>query len=362
MCEPVLTCLSVVKSSNGDTRPCCSKVKGVTYPLCDKHYKRRFIPDQLVCKQIDTSSFCHEIIKTGKNSGKFCSRTSFQNNICWHHLQNYLGKCYFPNCNETSFYRSGLCSYHTIEQSQSSCPCGKHSQQLLENKKYNYCHYHQNIDCDCLNNWINSNLKVNIDLPNDILVLIFDYGDCYSYSMINCLSKYFRDYQFTQQLVSKYCLTSNLAEFDSPFKIEYECSFYYNQLFYLLIDTYNLRKNEVIDLRIFPEDRKLKFYTRHLQNNDINLVHVFKAHYCIIMNKNKDNFIDLLKKLYNVYLSNLSQIIDHQIEILLEFLKNISHQFSFFIKVNFPSTHSFQLYNNFHQYLIRLLNNNWGYS
>lgn len=345
-------CLSNVKNKLGVVTPCCQPVKGVCYPLCHRHFKRRFVPDNLEDNQINSPLFCRQIIKTGKNSNKFCTRNSYRNSICWYHLQKYLGKCYYPDCSETSFYQTGMCSQHTIESFKSPCPCKKHSQDFL---KHHYCQYHGDSTCDCLLTWKNSNLKKSIYLPNEILVLIFDYGDCYFYAGIRCLNKYFRDFQFTKQIVSKYCLTEHLNKLDSSFKIVYECSDYYHQLFHLLINTYNLSKSDIIKLKVYPEENELKFYVRHPQNGDTTLVHIFRTHFCVLTTADKTNFINTLRNLYNIYLSNLSTIINNKLYKLLRLLENISHHFNFFIQGNFYSKREYLLYLDLQNYLLRLL-------
>ena len=65
--EKEIPCLATVKYKDGTINPCCYPVKGTAYPLCSRHYKRRFKPSQLLCKQIDSPNFCRQIIKTGKS-------------------------------------------------------------------------------------------------------------------------------------------------------------------------------------------------------------------------------------------------------------------------------------------------------
>jgi len=356
--DKTITCLATVKLKDGTICPCSSKIKGNSYPLCSRHFKRRFKPSQLLCKQIDSSNFCRQIIKTGKNNGLYCTKNIFRDEICLTHLERYLGKCYFPECRNTSFYNSGLCSYHAHEQKKSSCPCGKHTLSS-DNKKYYFCYQHQQRGCDCLQKWESHNYyPSDIYFPTEVLLSIFDFGDCYFYSTIKCLSKYYTNYQYQSQLVSKYCFTYNLLEFNSGFKIENECFLYSRKLFDLLIDTYNLGSLENIDIEIYPESNKLKFVSRHSEDDSINLIHVFRAHYCIILNKNKNRFIDILNKLYNVYLSNLSIITSSSVYQKKQFrylLEKISRRFNFFIETNFISKEKYNHYNELNNYLLRIV-------
>ena len=212
MSENSSICLSIVQKKDGTINPCCLPSKGNTYSLCSRHYKRRFIPGQLLCKQIHSSNFCHQIIKTGKNHGLYCSKNVFRDRICLSHLEKYLGKCYFPECQNISFYHSGLCSYHANEKKKPSCPCGKHT--VHWSKKYYYCYQHQRIPCDCLHQWEKSNYYPSgVYLPPEILLLIFDFGDCYFYSTMRCLSRFYNEYQHQPNLVSKYCFTNKLLKF-----------------------------------------------------------------------------------------------------------------------------------------------------
>lgn len=357
--EKEIPCLATVKYKDGTINPCCYPVKGTAYPLCSRHYKRRFKPSQLLCKQIDSPNFCRQIIKTGKNNGLYCSKNVFRDGICLTHLKRYLGKCYFPECENTSFYHSGLCSYHTNEHIKSGCPCGKHSLGSDSNKYY-YCYQHRETQCHCLHKWEHNNHQCDIYLPPEILVLIFDFEDCYFYSTIKCLSKYYNHYQYQSQLVSKYCFTNNLCEFESIFKIEQECYLYFNKLFGLLIDTYNLSFYENIDIEIYPESNKLKFISRHPEDDNIKIIHVFRAHHCIILKAHRHAFIDILNDLYNIYLSNLLIITRSSIKQKKEFqslLQRISQRFNFFIETNFMSKKKYHHYHNLHNYLLRILNN-----
>lgn len=358
-----ITCLATVKQKDGTIYPCSSNIKGNTYPLCCKHFKRRFKPSQLLCKQIGSSNFCRQIIKTGKNNGLYCSKNVFRDEICVTHLERYLGKCYFPECKNTSFYYSGLCSYHAYEQKKSSCPCGRHPLNS-DNKNYYYCYQHKETRCDCLYNWENQNYyPSDIYFPTEVLLSIFDFGDCYFYSTIKCLSKYYNNYQYQSQLVSKYCFTKNLLQFDSRFKVKNECFYYSKRLFSLLINTYNLSSLENIDIEIYPDLNKLKFVSRHPEDTSISIVHIFRAHHCIILSKNKTEFIDILNSFYNIYLSNLLIIMrspNYLKKKLLFSLKSISQRFNFFIETNFTSKDKYIHYNNLNNYLLRLLDNDFN--
>ena len=357
----IYECLSTIRHQDGTLEPCCKQVKGQTYPLCKRHFKRRFNPNNLLFKQLGSSHFCHQLIKTGKNKGMYCSKHSFRNKLCLPHLEEHLGKCYFPGCTHTSFYKSGLCSYHTIENPQSPCPCCKHVHDKLDNQYY-FCQQHQEIECDCLPRWRSPTLKNNIYLPSDILLSIFDYGDCYLYSNIKCLNKYFNKYDYRQQLISKYCCSNNFLDLDSSFKIEQACNNYYFQLFELLTDTYNFNYDDVVNIDVYPDSTTLKFRITQHGNTDFYLIHTFVCKYCLIMSKNKNTFINILRQLFNVYLSNLSMIIAQRMNFLLEILQNISRKFNFFVGNNFLSEQSFRQYRLLNDYLIRFMDNNLNHT
>ena len=71
----ITECLSTIRHQDGTLEPCCKQVKGQTYPLCERHFKRRFNPNNLLFKQSGSSYFCHQLIKSGKNGKwylKYC--------------------------------------------------------------------------------------------------------------------------------------------------------------------------------------------------------------------------------------------------------------------------------------------------
>ena len=95
----------------------------------------------------------------------------------------------------------------------------------------------------------------------------------------------------------------------------------------------------------------------------INIVHIFRAHHCIILNKNKTRFTDILNSFYNIYLSNLLIIMrspNYLKKKLLFSLKSISQRFNFFIETNFTSKDKYIHYNNLNNYLLRLLDNDFN--
>ena len=351
-------CLSTIKTKDEGVIPCCRLVKGNVYQLCKGHYKRRFNPAKLQFKQVNNPHFCHQLLVSGNNRGMYCSKRSFRNQMCYTHLSSILKKCYYPECSNEAFFRTGMCSYHS--RNNCPCPCDRHiSYQNIDHKNY-YCQTHQEIDCDCLKDWTQQHVISNyIYLPNEILEYIFDFGDCYLYSNIKALNKYYSQHSFATEIISKYCFTSNMIILRSPVQIEDRLNYFYMEIFKLLIDTYYIDISNLLNIKVIPTENILEFTVSSPDAPTVVLKYIYKSRYCLITKQNKDIFQKNLNSLYNIYLSNLEQLLllknSPEGTNIYIFLENISHKFCFFIEENFSSKKLFHQYYQIHMYLIGVL-------
>lgn len=204
-----MNCLSyITKKSDNLCIPCEKTCCRSDYPFCKNHIKRRFTVEQF--NQLDFKDqklICSEILVTGKNIGKCCSKIAFRSNICFSHLQNSLTKCYAENCNELSFYKNGLCKEHCLLNNH-ICPCPKHSL-IFNNFDYNfknnkipyYCPDHGKEFCRCLSEYVNKYPFSGVILPDDIIEYIFRLSAPKCIFNLRCLNKYYKSFNYHSMMI-----------------------------------------------------------------------------------------------------------------------------------------------------------------
>ncbi len=288
-----MNCLSyITKKSDNLCVPCDKTCCRVDYPFCKNHIKRRFTFEQFEKLDLkDQEIICSEILVSGKNTGKLCSKIAFRGNICFNHLRNSLTRCYAKNCNELSFYKNGLCREHCLLNNH-VCPCSKHSSifndfdyNFKNNKIPYYCPEHGSQSCNCLVEYVNKYSFSGIILPDDLIEYIFRLSDPKCIFNLRCLNKYYKSLNYSIMINDNInIIGDNIEKKDIEFKN------------YQLVN-FSDEENNV--LNIFPK-----------LNNNSNFILPFSQLSCIIKLIYKTICCELLASQFKNNQNYFNEIID----------------------------------------------------
>lgn len=347
-------CLASINYDDNINKICCRKCKNNKYPFCKMHYNKRFKTEEYNILELEQKqNLCSIELKTGKNQGKICSSKSIKNNICYSHLKLELGICYDSTCNNIAFYKNGYCSFHL---KNNCCPCFKHSvdKETILSDKF-YCLIHKDTDCDCLIK-LKKN-KINFNIPLELIEYIFSYLDVGNYSLIKTLNTYFK-YKPVEQLLSKNYLQKDLYlfnTFNDSVLLEKEINIKIQNIFDLILEKIGINTN---DTNII----KINYHTNNDNNNSIVIVYHFREintisrkrlfikNY-ILLQKDIPIFIDNLKSIYYLYLSNYALILTNKI--FIDYLNRFYLHYDFYIANNFENKIEGQNLLDLHIYLSR---------
>lgn len=247
------TCIVNINHKDGTISRCCRPIKSKEYPFCKIHFSKRLTSEQ-INKDLNqfSDSICQEILVSGKNKDKCCSKNIFRHQFCFGHLQKKLSTCYNPGCDYLSFYPNGLCSYHCGIESEngpvSICPCPKHNYTLKKCNNLYFCQTHYNQDCQCLEQYFSKKLFNDVILPDEIIELIFTFVYPNDFPVLKCLNKT------------------------------------YNKLNYLDIISQNLEKQIVKNIYVFFLQEMIDIKNNHVTNNQEQVLSIVNLH-----NNNNDN-------------------------------------------------------------------------
>lgn len=371
-----LPCMSYVTKSDKSQVPCDKNICYLAYPFCKFHLKRRFSLDQF--NQLENKNLiCSEMLVTGKNKGKCCSKFAVRGNICNYHLQNYLTKCYSPNCDSLSFYSHGLCSTHCGISSSSNtrefiCPCPKHDtiydnfdQNFKQNKIKYFCLTHQTSDCNCLWEYVHKVKTTEVVLPDDIIEHIFSFCKPKNIYVLRCVNKYFKSYDYLTDInlrisnifdnkiskVKEITTISTFVNIDEQNLIKLFprlnktfnnlSQFETGQLKILLKLIYKIISLEILsthfeqhsyleilisdNYNVFGINQDLLSYFNQINNHNLSLLHFVefiydKNRFNINLNKvgkinnlQKDKYLILICIFYKIIINNINTLISHEI-------------------------------------------------
>ncbi len=347
-------CLSHITHKDGTITKCNMDVKGCQYPLCKRHFRRRFRREQLkeMCAN-KSNLICHEILKSGKNKGLCCSLYTENFNKCYMHLKSYLGDCYYPDCENIAFYKNVFCSKHGCANRKNPCPCPMHK---LDNDIYNtihYCYKHGSNYCECLYDYSNlvSNIKqCNIHIPNDIIDLIFEYGDIYQYSVIKCINKYFNQKNHKTNIAKFYFsidtfnnISRNNIHFTSNLKQTYK------NILLLLSENYIKQNQTIDDVFINEENLSIRINVVEYDYTITRIYRIYNNRFYI----KEDNilkfqhFVGVLCMIYLINLDNQRDKLNENDNVL-----NLIREMNLIEEYNFNTKYEYIKFNDLVNYLI----------
>lgn len=364
-----MKCISYICTSSGEQIECWRKTARTDYPFCKVHIKRRLTKEQIQDLE-DPNLVCSEILVSGKNKDKCCSKYSFRGCMCLNHLRIRLTTCYIKNCDNLSFYNNGLCSIHCgIGEltSEFVCPCPKHDvfnfkERIKKKEIPYYCNKHNSEECSCLLDYFTKCKNIDVILPDEIIDQIFSHVEYKGIYTIRCVSKYYHQYDYNKNILediknlsnsvtpnpitdnNKETLTETSTKETEYYKlisksfkiagsvvlpdnlIEFSCKQLYKNLALTILNNYNyLDNHNYVDIEVLG-DFSVIGLTQNIYNqinNNVDVIYNFhnldfiynssKYHIDLISfkieNENKiRQYLHMLFVFYNLIVSNLEKI------------------------------------------------------